>query len=122
MGGGVQGFYGGFEDAAREARGELLREAENRRLVRLARPGRGLRERLAPVVRFAFRLREGVGSWVVGRRGVPVVGAPDFVYLTSEGSAAVEVHLSGGGCVVRRTDLLTGASTDAFVADGPLRR
>lgn len=119
--------YGGFEYAAWEARRELLEEARKWRLVRLARPRRSLRDRVAPA------LRSVAGWWERARsrgsaEGVEVVvgEAPALAYLTletSEGSGtAVEIYLGAGGCVVRKTDLQTGASTDAFVADGQVGR
>lgn len=127
MGGWVQGFGGGFEHVARERRGELLKEASDRRLLRLARPGRGMRERLAPALRLAAGwLRPVRAGAIVGDEGVAVDGVPDFVYLTPEApegtGTAVEVYLGAGGCVVRKTNLRTGTSTDAFVEDGQVRR
>ena len=119
--------YGGFEYAAWEARRELLEEARKWRLVRMVRSRRSLRERVAP----AFRLFAGWWERVrppVAAKGVEVVvgEVPDLAYLTPESSeepgTAVEVYLGAGGCVVRKTDLRTGASTDAFVADGKVKR
>lgn len=126
MGGGVYGSYGGFDFAAREARRELLEEAQNWRLVRLARPDLAFRERLSRVLwRF-------VGLWRLvrpqDRSGavVTIGGVPDSVYLEralAEGpGTVVEVYLGGGGRVVRKTDLVTGLSTDSFVVGGRIRQ
>lgn len=119
----MYGSYGGFDFAAREARRELLEEAQNWRLARLARQGPGFRERFVRVLR-----RVG-GFWkslrLRGSEGCPVVavgGAPDLVYLehaSTEGCATVtEVYLGVGGRVVRKTDLGTGETTDSFVVGG----
>lgn len=120
-------LYGGFEYAARERRRELLEEARKRRLARLARPRRDLRARVAPALRLVagwwqgVRVRRGVEGGEVAT-GVATGEAPVLAYLTLEASGesvtAVEIHLGAGGCVVRKTNLRTGASTDAFVADG----
>lgn len=122
-GDGVYGSYGGFDFAAREARRELLEEARNWRLARLARQGPGFRERFVRVLRRvggfrkSFRLRGSEGG-----PGVAVGGAPDLVYLeqkSTEGCATVtEVYLGVGGRVVRKTDLGTGQTTDSFVVGG----
>jgi hypothetical protein len=122
-GDGVHGFGGGFEYAAWEARRELLEEARAWRLARLARPRRGLGERLATLLRACARLPRAV--WPGARAGEEFVpdGKPDFVYLArGEPGTAVEIYLSNGGCVVRKMDLRTGASTDAFVRDGSVRQ
>ena len=62
----------------------------------------------------------------MGDEGVAVGEVPDFAYLTPEASEgagiAVEFYLGESGCVVRRTDLRTGTSTDAYVSDVPVRR
>ena len=125
-GGGVHGSYGGFEYAAWEARRELLEEAEGWRLARLARgPRRSLRERAAPVVRLVVGFLRMLRPRLAEDEEGAVGGAPDFAYLTGEPfedpDTAVEVYLGAGGCVVRKTDLRTGATTDAFVADGRVR-
>ncbi len=125
MGGGLHGF-GGFEHEARERRRELLEEAENRRLAGSARPKRGLGERLAPALRFFAGLLGAVRPRAA-RNPDPVVGeVPDAVYVLRESAEearmTVEVFLEDDGCVVRRIDLSTGASTSSFLTGGRLRR
>ena len=121
MGDGLHGWGGGFEYEARERRRELLEEAESRRL---ARPGRSLRGRLAPVLRFVA----GVLRALRRRRDAePAVGEmPDAVYVLrgspGEAGMTVEVFLGEDGCAVRRIDLSTGASTSSFLTEGRLRR
>lgn len=127
MGGLVQGFGGGFEYVARERRRELLEEAEMRRLARQARPGRRLRERFAPALRLVAAWLRAVRPETVAPDDRHAVGeVPDFAYLTPEASegagTVVEFYLGESGCVVRKTDLGTGTSTDAYVSDGPVRR
>ncbi len=117
----MHGSYGGFDYAAREARRELLEEARKWHLARLARRSReGLRDRTARLMAGFWRL---IGPPVVKGSEKAVEGTPDFVYLMGETheDTAVEVYLGGDGCIVRKTDLRTGASTDAFVADGRVR-
>ena len=122
----MHGPYGGFEYVAREARRELLEEARNRHLARLARPDLGFRERLARLARLLSGLRGMVRPRAVDDGEVAVGGEPDSVYLEA-GSAggpevAVEVYLGAGGRVVRRTDLGTGEITDSFAGEGWIRR
>lgn len=119
----MHGFDGGFEYAAREARRELLEEAREWRLARLARPKRGLGGRLADLLRVFGGFTRSIRPESEEARGFDAGGTPDFVYLTDgKPGTAVEIYLRAGGCVVRKMNLRTGASTDAFVADGPLRR
>ena len=126
MGDGLHGFGGGFEYEARERRRELLEEAESRRLARLARPGRGLRGRLAPVLRFFAGLSGAVRRRVARDPGVVVGEVPDAVYVlrgaSGEAGMTVEVFLGDDGCAVRRIDLSTGADTSSFLTEGRLRR
>ena len=122
----MHGPYGGFEYVAREARRELLEEARNRHLARLARPDLGFRERLARLARLLSGLRGMVRPRAVDDGELAVGGEPDSVYLEA-GSAggpevAVEVYLGAGGRVVRRTDLGTGEITDSFAGEGWIRR
>lgn len=117
-------MYGGFEYAAREARRELLEEAERWRLAGLARPDRGFRERVRQMTRFLGSLWRSSRPRV-GDGEVPVGGTPSSVYLMpgdgKEAGQAVEVYVGGGGRVVRRTDLATGTSSDSFLVDGRVR-
>ena len=119
----MYGPYGGFEYAARERRRELLEEARRWRLARLARPERGLRERVGRIWRFLDRLRRPVRA---GKAEVSIGGVPSSVYLArgdgGEAGQVVEVYVGDGGRVERRTDLTTGASTDLFLVDGWIRR
>ena len=122
-GDGVYGSSGGFDYAAREARRELLKEAQDWRLARLARQGPGFRERFARLLRRvggfweSFRLRGSEDG-----TGVVVGGVPDLVYLDQESTegcpTVTEVYLGVGGRVVRKTDLDTGETTDSFVVGG----
>ena len=115
--------YGGFEYVAREARRELLEEARNRRLVRLARPDLGFRERLA---RLLSGLRDMVRPRAADDGEVAVGGEPDAVYVLrespEEAGITVEVFLGADGCVVRKIDLSTGANTSSFLTERRVRR
>jgi hypothetical protein len=120
----VHGSYGGFEYAAWEARREMLEEARKWRLAKLARRSRpGFRERVG---RLLAGLRGSFLPRTEAQEEIPVGGAPSSIHLErgdgGEAGAVVEEYLGGGGRVVRRTDLLTGASTDSFLVDGRVRR
>ena len=120
-------LFGGFEYAARESRRELLQEARERRLARLARSRRSFHELVAPALRFMARRWDKVRSRSRAEGAEIVTGeASALAYVTlepSEGAeTAVEIFLEAGGCVVRKTNLRTGASTDAFVADGKVKK
>lgn len=122
----MHGSYGGFEYAAREARRELLEEARQWRLARLARRrGRSFRERAAWVGWLWARLRGALAPGVDDGE-IPVGGTPGSIYLVRgdgmEADHAVEVYVGDGGQVVRRTDLLTGVSTDSIRVEGWIRR
>lgn len=122
----MHGPYGGFEYVARERRRELLEEARNRHLERLARPAKGLRERLAPALRMVAGVLGTVRPRGAQDRETAVGGEPDAVYVLrespEEAGMTVEVFLGDDGCVVRRIDLSTGADTSSFLTEGRVRR